>query len=329
MLLVPADRLPVSAHDRHGALREYFCDKDAIAERAGDAWRLKLYWPGDLDRHVDPKLPLGLEWWDRQLSLDRMALSYRRSGKILTALYDTWTLHSWSEWLARGGAVDDVVVLHVDDHRDLAPPRLIADERGLWDAITSNMVEIARPDQVRSAIESGAIGMGSFLTPFLHAFPRTEVRHLGQAPKITGATDYAMRMTLEEDSLLHPGSPRPSIGLDVKELGTGPGVYRATSSLDEWLCGIGDRPCLLHIDMDYFNNRYDGDSSWQTRLERLDPPLDDVLLRIGELTGALNRALRRGQIEDVVIAYSPGFFPAEFWEASDSLLRQGLEALDG
>ena len=74
-------------------------------------------------------------------------------------------------------------------------------------------IEITRPDQVRSAIESGAVGMGSFLTPFLHAFPKTEVRHLGQAPKITGTTDYAMRMTFEEDCLLHPGSQRPSIEL--------------------------------------------------------------------------------------------------------------------
>lgn len=328
MLFVPADRLPVSAHDRHAALREYFCDKDATAELAGDAWGLTLGWPGDLDRHVDPNLLLGLDWWDSQLSPEGMALSHRRSGKILRALYDTWTLQSWSEWLARGEP-DDVVVLHVDDHRDLAPPRLILDDNGLWDAITSNRFEITRPDQVRSAIESGAVGMGSFLTPFLHAFPQTEVRHLGQAPKITGTTDYAMMMTFEEDRLLHPGSLRPSVELNVKEQGTGHGVYRATSSLDDWLCDLAGRPCLLHIDMDYFNNRYDGDSAWQARIDRLDPSLDDIILRIAELTGALNRALSPGQLEDVVIAYSPGFFPAEFWGASDRLLRQGLEALNG
>ncbi len=328
MLFVPADRLPVSAHDRHAALREYFCDKDATAELADGAWRLTLNWPGDLDRHVDPNLLLGLEWWDSQLSPEGMSLSHRRSGKILTALYDTWTLQSWSEWLARGAA-DNVVVLHVDDHRDLAPPRLILDDHGFWDAITSDRFEITRPDQVRSAIESGAVGMGSFLTPFLHAFPKTEVRHLGQAPKITGTTDYAMRMTFEEDCLLHPGSQRPSIELTANGQGVGPGVYRATSSLDDWLRDLAGRPCLLHIDMDYFNNRYDGDSAWQARIDRLDPSLDDILLRIVELTEALKGALRPCQLEDVVIAYSPGFFPAEFWAASDSLLRQGLEALNG
>ncbi len=30
----------------------------------------------------------------------------------------------------------------------------------------------------------------------------------------------------------------------------------------KWSNDLGPGPILVHIDMDYFNNRYDGDSDW-------------------------------------------------------------------
>jgi hypothetical protein len=79
--------------------------------------------------------------------------------------------------------------------------------------------------------------------------------------------------------------------------------------------------------MDYFNNRYDGDSNWAERTHVLNPPLDDQFRRIDELAEALSRAGVASQIADIVIAYSPGFYPAEYWPAADGRLRAALEAL--
>ena len=175
-----------------------------------------------------------------------------------------------------------------------------------------------------AAIESGAIGMGSFMTPFLLDVPQAEVRHLCQPPKGKRTEDYLFRPTDVPDTLLAPGTLRPGIELVPAEPGTGPGRWRTTPSVDDWLADIDGGPILLHVDMDYFCNRYDGDSDWGDRELRLDPPPEMIDHKIDEVVGALDAKGLAGRIEDVVIAFSPGFFPAEHWGRADERLTQGL-----
>lgn len=320
-IVLPSDRLPDARDARHAALRDYFCDKDASAERTPQGWELTLAWPEDAARHVDPKLADGLGWWDSDLARSGMALSMRRTGRILRTLYDSWTLHSWSEWLDRSGRPNaPVIILHVDDHRDLGSPRLFADSDGWRDPLTDAMVEIGNPESVARAIRSGAIGMGSFLTPFLHEFPSSEVRHLCQPPKSVETQDYRFELLQQSDELLDLDARRPAIELVPIDREAGPGRYRITPDLDDWLMGVGDGPVLLHIDMDYFNNRYDGDSDWPDRRRKLDPSLDAVLDKIDQMVDALGSTGVASRLEDVVIAYSPGFFPGELWRSADEHL---------
>ncbi len=61
-----------------------------------------------------------------------------------------------------------------------------------------------------------------------------------------------------------------------------------------------------------------------------EPPknaLEDVLLKIDDVTAALTRSDLLARVDDVVVAYSPGFFPAEFWSAADAQLRLGMPTL--
>lgn len=330
MLRVPLDRLPEDAAARHGALRDYFCDKDAEAVRNGDGWELKLDWPGGEERHVDPKLAEGLRLWGG-IGLDKMAMAQRRSGRVLRALYDTWTLHSWSEWFAGTDlpSGDTLTILHIDDHRDLGSPRLFR-KGGDWvDPIAGRVFDFDDPDSVRSAVESGAVGMGSFLTPVLHRFPEADVRQLGQAPKITDTVDYTVELTIEADGLLQPGAERPAVRLQEGVEGTGPGRYRITDDPGRWVEDVRPGPVLLHVDMDYFSNRYDGDGDWRERPEVLDPALADVLAEVDRVTATLRRAGLVPRIGDAVIAFSPGFFPAELWDSADRRLQEGLEELYG
>jgi len=332
VLRVPFDLLPISDERRHGMLRDYFCDKDAISALVGNEWELVLEWPDGHARHVDPRLQEGFEWWQQGIARSSMALSRRRSGKILSALYDTWTLHSWSQWIERSGVqtASDVIILHIDDHKDVAPPRLRAEGDQFVDAISGSLVSIADPTSIQSAIQSGAIGMGSFMTPFLHAIPTAEVRHLCQPPKVTNTNDHKISLAYKADTLLHLGSRRPCIELVQSVNETGRGRYRITPHLDDWLediTGNDVSPILLHIDMDYFNNRYDGDSEWVTRKAVLDPPIEDVFAKIDEITAALEKMNLGLRIVDTVIAYSPGFFPAEFWRAAGERLVSRLNRL--
>lgn len=326
MILVPRDRLPSDSGARYGALRDYFCDKDATATLTPDGWSLELAWPDGAERHVDPQLPAGLAWWGDGVRLETMALATKRQGRLYRALYDTWTLYSWSEWLARRGpdALEDLTILHVDDHRDLGSPRLFQDGDAWIDPIAGEVCDLSRPSSVKAAILSGALGMGSFLTPFLHLVPRADVRHLCQPPKAIGTTDYRTRLTTTPDSLLSPERIRPAVDLEPAPGATGPGCYRITPDLDAWLEDLGPGPILLHIDMDYFNNRYDCDSDWQERPAVLDPPADQVRCKIDEMIGALSKAGATDRLEDVVIAFSPGFFPAELWAEADARLAEAL-----
>lgn len=311
-------------------LRDYFCDKDANALLTPSGWQLQLHWPEGDDRYIDSRLGSGLAWWGDSIGLSTMITATRRTGRILEALFDTWTLHSWSQWIETCNETVSPVILHVDDHRDLGCPRLFCQSGAFYDAITGDRCDIGRAESVRASILSGAIGMGSFMTPFLHCFPDSEIRHLCQPPKALATTDFHFSTVTELDTLLGPGMARPSIEfspLAGNENRSGPGRLRITPNLQDWLRGLGPldtRPILLHIDMDYFNNRYDGDSDWDQRNIRLDPSCNDVLSRIDLFCEALVQADIGRRIEDIVIAYSPGFFPAELWAPASARLRSGL-----
>lgn len=260
-----------------------------------------------------------------------MVRDIRSSERLLVSLYDTWALYGWSEWLAGQDSADtsSVVILHVDDHKDLGSPRLFIEESGLRDPLTGRTVELDNSHSVRCAILSGAVGMGSFITPFLRTVPNAQVRHLCQPPKATSTRSYQILSHEENDCLLDKDARRPVTCLREEADAVGPGTYRVTPHVQEWLSDIGSGPILLHIDMDYFNNRYDGDSDWRQRNGKLDPPLQQILAKIDELTGALADTEIAPRIEQMAVAFSPGFFPAEHWSAAADRLLPALERLHG
>ena len=319
---VPRTLLQENRATWHGFLRDYFCDKDAITIESGDDVLLHLCWPNDSKRHVDPALDVGLHWWQRGVSLSSMWSERWREGRIITSLYDTWTLLSWCEWLTQvpSSTSEQAVILHVDDHRDLGSPRLHVINGALIDAITNEEVRLTAPSTVERAIQSGAIGMGSFMTPFLWQCPKVNIRHLCQPPKMHADVRQTLSLTSVSDTLLDPNAKR--LVIEASEGTPDTENYLGTSDAAKWSRNIEGRPALVHIDMDYFNNRYDGDSDWPLNPFRLDPGLPTMLVKVDELINAL--AESKAIIEDVSIAYSPGFFPAEFWQPVDRHLRAGL-----
>jgi hypothetical protein len=77
----------------------------------------------------------------------------------------------------------------------------------------------------------------------------------------------------------------------------------------------------VHIDLDFFNNRYNWNSDWHEQPDRHDPSTERILDRIGDVVEALLPL--RSRIVDIAIGISPGFFPAEFWQpAYDELIRE-------
>jgi hypothetical protein len=336
-LSIPLDRLSNNHRIRHGQLRDYFCDKDAVATISKETWRLHLHWSEDPERYVDPHLAKGLSWCGAGLKYQKIAEVRSRHEGVLLCLNDTWTLHSWSEWINENTPEMEFIVLHIDDHKDLDSPRIFFKKDEFLDLISGDTFNLYDPDSVAKAILSGSLGMGSFLTPFLYLFPSTEVRHLCQPPKCNGTTDWIIKPDSISDELLNPEVKRPSINLSpiTGELncksGVIPGRYRITNNIESWLDGLppkgdGSNTCFfLHIDMDYFCNRYDGDSDAINFSKPHNPELKEILKKIDEVTQSLADTDLLARLNDIVIAFSPGFFPAEYWQESCDRLLNGLK----
>jgi hypothetical protein len=326
---IPVGLLPEEPALRDQALTQYFAERIPNSVLDGDGgWQVSLDVPPTADFYIDPALDRGLTWWG--CTVADIPFAYRTMQGIFVSLSDAWTLLSASRWLAdQASSPVHLTIIHLDDHDDLMCPRLAAHENRFADLLTGHPVDMRDPTSVEAAINSGAIGMGSFLVPLLHTLPFIDIRHLCDTNYARERTDrYWLVRTYEVDKLLDPRSRRPSVRLDpIVDPPTIPdqtvGTYQVRHDEIALLADLGEGPILLHIDLDFFNNRFDGDSDWLGNSHRHDPTKDQVMRRVDEILDALTPL--RHRIVDVAIGISPGFFPAELWQVVCGTLVDRLE----
>lgn len=339
-IIVGNDLLSPNEQERSEFLKEYFCELTAVAAETSDGWSISLTRPQTTDCYVDPRINEGLRWWSEtyhKMDVPSIPFAHHQAQGYQLSLNDTWTIYSWSRWMA-GLPVHEtlpptITLLHLDDHDDFMTPRIILEEAKWRDSITGQFFDLWEPASVKGAVKSGAIGMGSFMSPLLHTFPSVHVRHLC-------ATDYSKKRkgahviypVTFKDNLLTPGAARPAlrlepIGMPAPTGQTNSHPYIVTDDLDQWLEGLPEGPILIHFDMDYFNNRFDGDSDRVDHKPKYEQPLPKVLERIDHVFGALDRNGVAERIVDMAVGISPGFFPAEFWAPSIERIGQHVSRL--
>lgn len=329
-ILLPPDRLPLDPATRDQVLQTYFADRVADSRAEPDGrWKVTVANPPTADFFIDPRLDEGLNWWNPAEAIADIGHSYRRDKGIFTALSDVWTLLSWSEWLASLAALPDhLTIIHLDDHDDLMSPRLVRRAQDFTDLLTGAEVALLDPNSVRDAITSGAIGMGSFIAPLIHSLPSVDIRHLCDTHYATlRSQEHRIQRVTVADELLQPGLLRPAVALSPTTSigaahGQTVGTYRAGNNARGLFAGIAEGPILLHIDLDFFNNRFDGDSAWLDRPNRHDPSAELIHGRVDSVLDAL--APWQDRIVDITIGISAGFFPAEFWQPVCDALASGL-----
>ena len=337
-LILPPGILPESAPERRAVLDAYFDDLLASVKAVPEGWEIDLNWPSSADYYVDPCIEEGLAWWQAGTGIADIHRQVSHTPRGQLSLIDSWTLFSWSHWLAdrrmRGEATNRVVILHVDDHTDLMTPRLILDKDNWRDAISGKEFDLREPTSVRSAILNGAIGVGSFMAPFIHNIPFVHLRHLSQTAPDEALQDFSLVPKHLADTILNIGASRPAVGINrdlieapKEQVSATTKHYRFTRQLDAWLGDLPDAPVLLHVDMDYFNNRYNGDSEWNARGQRHDPKSSEIMLAIDAVFKAINDSGVTSRIENVTVALSPGFFPAELWAGSIGRMQEQLASL--
>lgn len=327
-IVVARNLLSENEESRYERLLDYFGNRTISCSMAEDGWLVALGWQNDPERYKDPDILKGLRWWSPGLTISDVPFAVRQECGFQLALNDCWSLLAWSRWLSSRVAQHEVpselVVLHVDDHDDLMSP-LIVQSEGCWtDAITRKEFSLLKPASVSSAIESGAVGIGSFIVPLLYQVPHVHIRHLCVTEYSTSRRGfYRFEQDGVRDDLLAPGAIRQSARLQRIPACTSSveHSYRVTSNHCEWLEGLPDAPVLLHLDLDFFNNRFNGDSNWRNRAARHDPPLTDILTSVDTVFTSLTAEGVLDRVVDMTVAISPRFFPAEFWEPTVDVVR--------
>ena len=324
---LPIRALPDQAPEN--ALYDYYLDQYPTPIRHVNHWEVLLERPKrEYDSmKCDDRIDDGLRWWGKGVDIGDMFMQYRFADQGLMCLDEAFI----PMVIPRLGPIKQAVLIHLDDHTDLMSPRIAQTKDGYLDLITDQKVDFFESDSVKSAILSGAIGKGSIITMLLYAIETLHVRHLCARPKEFrhyGPNEkYYLDKTLTNDPFRKDVNTRLStefVDVETKELDLSRPTYICSDDLGLIFSEYPNDPVfLLHIDMDYFNNRFDGESKWEARVHIHNPDLGAQKHRVKEFCEKLKSSEIGGKIKDVTIGISPKFFPAEYWQPlTEYLVKQ-------
>lgn len=321
-VVVDRRNLPPDEEARMDAVHDYFPDHLIEVHDTSTHYHLGLQ-RSNYDYCED--IGEGLNW----LGVDRDDVRnfYVSGPKSFLCLLESWIPYGWSTFLANNNYRENrIAVIHLDDHADIMSPKIGLYGADWKDMFTHAAIDMGSPETMKQAVLSGAITLGSMMTPLLHHLDRVDVFHLAY-----GGSTASMsidRITIDDD-LLDPGRRRMAVDIssNVGRTQHDASRYLRTPEIADIVKSIHPRvDILLHIDMDYFNNRYNGSDECKDRPARHDRPLD---LQKEEMTRICESFVRAGIVErirHVSIGISPSFYPSEFWEEALTFLLRGLVA---
>ena len=164
------------------------------------------------------------------------------------------------------------------------------------------------------------------MTPLLHHFDRVDVFHLTYG---RSRASWSIDRTTIADDLIDPGRRRMAVDISscLASVQRDASRYLRTPEIAEIADAIHPTmDIFLHIDMDYFNNRYNGSDEWKDHPARHDQPLELQKEEMTRISESLVGAGLVERIRHVSIGISPSFYPSEFWEEAMTFLLRGLVA---
>lgn len=308
---IPASRLPSSHDERTRFFRHWWPDKLAqIVEEHEEAVLVQLRWPQIQDLSKDPRLSEGLSAVFHESSLSEVAETRAEIEGIHVCLNDSWTLLEWSRVISSRPVIRPIIV-HVDAHSDLMTPMISLENGIMTDLFTTQPVNVNIPNTIQNAILSGAIGIGSFISPFLHQVECESLIHIcpsSYRPESRGWANLCQASIYDQP---FPDTARP--GLERRDLCSQPCCGHLITEIGSCKSvNLSNRDVLVHIDLDFFNNRINGDSHWFENNVRHDPEIDIMLSEVDALANRLRMCGLADPIS-LVVACSPEFCPAEYW----------------
>lgn len=319
---IPLDPSFINVHGREqteSELRRIVCSiRFELMEQES---AVRLHGPDMSYHQADPYLAEYL----RKVGLVRNdVISYVSSVKrVDTCFEDSWTGYFIAKRFTGRPQCDDLTLIHLDDHADMMATLLGCSYEGLTDPTSSAVFDPTCSESWRSAIFSGAISIGNYLTPLYYSGSRVHIRHINNSP------DGSELCHILQDRCRYDLIPDRQFATLAKRNWPTPesrGTYLAVpcpeAALDQ---GLADWT-IVHIDLDYFINDFNGAS-------RGADYIPDPVLRVkaAEKLDRFFAALMnvRPNVDRWIIAKSPGFCSAYHWDWLLSTIRQKISEYDG
>lgn len=287
----------------HKQLQAFSRSTRVVVDPAGQRLLLR---GADLAHHsADPYLNDYLHTLAVKVRHNDCANFYVRLADYDLCMEDSWTGYFVAQLLAERATKDPLVFVHLDDHTDMMSTLLIKTSEGLQDPGVGNRFDPVAPKDWEFAIGTGAIGIGSFVTALYYLPQPVHVIHINHMPD--------EHYLVYPGAIIHPLLPRvgfATLHRQPEESAKLLGTYTGGSDPMYLLSSIPQGRVIVHIDLDYFINDYNGNIGTTPARS------------VGELrerASVLMRAFFDG-IRDIgiivdrwIIATSPGFCCARHW----------------
>lgn len=321
-VLISRPNLPSEEEARMDAIHNYFPDHIIQVDDSPTHFQLHLL-RSNYDYCED--LEYGLGWLG--VNRDNVRDFFISGQQSFLCLLESWIPYGWSTFLANNNYREtSIAIIHLDDHTDMMSPKIGLYGTEWKDMLTHAAIEMCDPKTVKQAILSGAITLGSMMTPLLHYIEKVDVFHLAHA---RASANMSIERTTIADDMLDPGLRRMAvlIGDGAPGARREAGRYLRTSKIAEITKAVPTKmDIFLHIDMDYFNNRYNGSTDWRNCSAGCDHPLKQQKEEMSSICESLVRARLVERIRHVSVGISPSFYPVEFWKEAVSFLLHELAA---
>ncbi|WP_162816513.1 hypothetical protein [Halomonas sp. BN3-1] len=242
------------------------------------------------------------------------------------AYYDLCFEDCWSGYFIAGSlnkCDSNIILIHLDDHTDMMPTFLTDTGSGLINPATRRSFDPQCPDDWAAAINAGCVSIGDFITPLLYSNRKVHIRHLNNAPITEDRTFQILRAACAYPEI--PGYRFASIKKVGPEAKHSDGSYLEGSDPEKLLSQLPSGKIILHIDLDYFINDFNGNigapSPSPASLHEMRRLAQLKMCRFFSIIKPLALHLER-----CIIATSPGFCSASHWKWLLEQLEDGLVA---
>lgn len=239
-------------------------------------------------------------------------------------LSENWLSYAFSYLSEKDGCNNmSMNIIHVDDHSDLMSPFICLEKDKYYNMLSGDEIKFYDSESIKKAVRSGAITIGSMLTAIIYSMNQTNIIHIKNDVQ---PQEYKLSKDIIFDIMLREGSQRivanKQCGCAEKNRYFITNDWNDLENRMNW-----DLPSLLHIDMDYFNNRYNASTSWTECQKRHDPNFAQQQHEMDKLIASIESIKKRTCIKYVLIGISPSFYPVEYWEGGLNYLLTELQRI--